>query len=378
MNKKVLLVVVLGLVLIVPVAFVSAADYLPKDKNAAASVVVSAGTNYRNLYVGGGSVLVNAPISGDLFAAGGSVNVAAKIGGDLFAASGNVTVASPVAGDARLGGGNVVINAPVSGDVLVAGGTVLLSNDASVGGDLWIAGGMVNLTSDVAGNVKLAGGEVFINGEIAGQLEVRSESLVFGPQANVSGPIFYRGTKEAVVQDGARIGQIDFALLTQSARPARVAGFWIFTLLKFLALLASALILYRLFRKTSKAIVSLGFNKFWSGLGIGLVGIIATPIIAVILMITVVGSFVGIILLLGFMLAMLVSALYTLMLLGAVLEKWIRREKEIRLTWLTVLWGAIACTILCFIPFVGGLVIAVFYLATFGTLLRSMRGRLEA
>jgi len=377
MKKKVLLLVTLALAIIVPVTFASAADYLPKDKNSAGSVVVGGAENYHNLYVAGGSVLVNKVISGDLFAAGGSVNVAAEIGGDLFAVGGNVTVANPVSGDARLGGGNIVINAPVSGDVLAGGGTILFSSDAIVGGDLWIGGGVVNFTSRVAGDAKIAGGEVFINGFVAGQLEIQAEKLIFGPEARVSGPISYKGSSEAIVQDGAQVGEIEFSRFKVESKSVSYAGFLLFALLKFLTMLVAGLIVYRLSRKSSRAFVALGYKKFWSGLGLGLVGIIVTPVVAVILMITVVGAFAGLILLFGFILSLMISAVYSLMLIGATLEKWIRKEKEVRLTWLTVLWGVLAGEIIFFIPFVGGLVLFVFYLATFGTLLRSLRKSLE-
>jgi len=377
MNKKAFFMGVLSLALILPFFFASAADYLPKNKKGGGNVVVSGEEIFHNLYVGGGSVVINKNILGDLFAAGGAINVASEIEEDLFAAGGNVTVAGPVGGDARLAGGNIAINAPVGGDALLAGGTILIGGNADVGGDLWAAGGAVNITSDVAGNVKVAGGEIFINAKIGGQLQVQSEKLVFGPLSDVQGSINYTGTEEAVIQEGAQIGNIEYKHFQGNKKIPSFGNFKVFVLVKFLALLIAGLILLKLFGKTSQEIVSSGYERFWSNAGIGLAGMIVVPIVSVLLMITVIGFYAAFVLLAWFFLMIFLGALYSVMLLGAILEKFIRKEKDVWLSWMTILWGAIAGAVIGLIPFVGWLVICLFYLVGFGTLLRKTKQRLE-
>jgi hypothetical protein len=378
MQKKFFVAVILAVLVALPLVFVSAADYLPKNKDDGGSVVISGQDAFHNLYVGGGTVVVNKEITGDLFTGGGSINVAAPIGQDLFAVGGVVTVTKPVEDDARIAGGHVTINAPVSGDLLMAGGTISISEEATVGGDIWAAGGMISLNSDVAGNAKLAGGEIFINSKIEGTLEVNSEDkLTFGPQSVVLGSIVHYSPHEAIIQDGARVSEIDFKRTEKTKKGLPFAGLSIILLIKILAVFIAGLVALKLFGRTSRELVSSTYAKFWSNLGIGLVGTIVTPILAILLMITFVGVYVGVVLLLGFILTVLVAGLYGVMLIGATIEKWIRKTETAQVSWLTVLWGVLVGGILLLIPFVGCLIITVFYLASFGAVLRALKQRLE-
>lgn len=377
MQRISLLAVAIAIAVAAPFLFLNAAEYLPQDPQNAGNVVVGGPQEYRNLYVAGGSVVINKQIFGDLFAAGGSVNVAGPVEKDLFAVGGNVTVSSAVGEDARLAGGNLVINAPVNGDLLLAGGTVSISEGALISGDLWAAGGVINISSAVAGDAKLAGGEIFVNGPIAGTLEVwAQEKLVFGPQSRVLGAIKYSGPREAVVQEGAEVGPIEFTYAKAKQFPAAKA-LGAFFFLKLAALLTAGLIVLTLFGKTSLAVVSSTHNQFLANLGIGVVGMLAIPIAAVLFMATVIGAYAGAILALWFGAAALMGGIFGVMFIGALAEKWARRKQAIELTWRTVVWGVAAGGLLSLIPFVGWLIIFVLYLASFGGLLRTVKERLE-
>src|SRR3989344_3003471 len=132
MKKILALLTLLGLVVIIPVAY--AAEFMAAGKDG--NISIGSSETHRNLYIAGGNVSVNSPISGDLFAAGGGVNITGNVEQDLFAAGGNINVAGNVGGDARVAGGSIVLNNPVGGDLLVAGGNVSLSERAIIGGDL--------------------------------------------------------------------------------------------------------------------------------------------------------------------------------------------------------------------------------------------------
>ncbi|MCH7883512.1 hypothetical protein IIA95_03815 [Patescibacteria group bacterium] len=378
MAKKVFFIAFMVLVVVLPLTFLNAAEYLPKDKQSAGNVIVGGSQKYHNLYVAGGSVVINKKILGDLFSAGGSVNVAGEVENDLFAVGGNVSVSSPVGDDARLVGGNLVINAPIGGDVLAAGGTISISEGADIGGDFWAAGGVVNISSAVAGNVKIAGGEIFINGVIGGVVEVRADKkLTFGPQSRVTGPIVYYGRSEAIVQDGAQVGPIEFKSVQKQKWFPIIAGLSIFFFLKLATVLIAGLILLTLFRKTSLAIVSSVYNNFWTNLGVGIVGVFAVPIAATLLMVTVIGVYSGIVLIVWFTAVTLIGGLFAVMLTGAIIETWIKKKKEIQLSWFTVLWGVLAGGLLILIPFVGWLVVLLLYLVTFGAILRATKQKFE-
>lgn len=344
-------------------------------------MVVGGSQEFYNLYAGGGSVVVSKQIFGDLFAGGGSVLIAGPVEKDLFAAGGSVTVSHPVGDDARLAGGSVVVNAPIAGDLLIAGGTVALSENAHIGRDFWAAGGIVNLNGTVGGGAKITGGDIFINGVINGPLQVRAgKKLVFGPQSRVNGPIAYAGRREAVVENGAQIGQIAFTPAYGKTRyaPATVlVGLGFFFLLKLAALLAASLVLLKFFRRMSLAIVSSACHQFWQNLGIGFVGIIAIPLAAILLMATLVGAYLGVIIGIWFAFSLLMAGIATITLAGCLAQTWINKTKGIALSWETPVWGVLVLGVLDIIPFIGWLAIAVLYLAAFGSVLRTARKQLE-
>ncbi len=355
-----------------------AADYLPKNKTEGGNVNVSGNQEYKNLFVGGGNVSINKKILGDLFAAGGSVNMASPIEKDLFAAGGNISISAAVGEDARLAGGNITINSPVGGDLMTAGGTVNISEAATIGGDFWSGAGILNLNSNVRGNAKLAGGEILINSVISGNVEIRADKkLVFGPQSKVLGKIVYRGSSEAVIQDGAQVNQIEFHKIekTRAASAKRIVS--VFLLIKIVALFVAALIALKLFGKSAHSIVSRPHAKPWVNLGIGFLGIIAIPIAALILLLTVLGFLAGLILIFCFILALLFSSIFATLFIGSLAEKWILKKTEINLTWRTAIWGVVISAIINLIPIVGWIVMFIAYLMVFGSFLRESRARLE-
>src|SRR3989344_797819 len=338
-----------------------AADYLPKNKTEGGNVNVSGNQEYKNLFVGGGNVSINKKILGDLFAAGGSVNIASPVEKDLFAA-----------------GGNMTISAAVGGDLMTAGGTVNIGEAATIGGDFWSGAGILNLNSSVRGNAKLGGGEILINSEISGNVEIRADKkLVFGPKSKVLGEIVYRGSSEAVIQDGAQISQIEFHKIekTRTASAKRIVS--VFLLIKILALFVAALIALKLFGKSAHSIVSRPHTKPWVNLGIGFLGIIAIPIAALILLLTVLGFLAGLILIFCFILALLFSSIFATLFIGSLAEKWILKKTEINLTWRTVIWGVVISAIISLIPIVGWVVMFIAYLMVFGSFLQEARTRLE-
>lgn len=379
MKKKLFFGAALALTLaFAPVSTVFGATYF--SGNNEGNVVVSGDKEYRNLYVGGGNVFINQKILGDLFSAGGSVNITSEVEEDLFSAGGNVTVSGDVLGDARIAGGNVVINSPISGDLLVAGGTVSLGEEAIINGDLWIAGGTVNVNSNVLGNTRIAGGEVYINSELSGTVELKvDKKLVFGPKAKVLNSISYTGKKTPVIEDGAQVGTIDTKTPEKNDVEKNWKGFLTgIAIFKAIMLLVAGLVLFKVFRKRSQELVTSTQEKLWNNLGWGLVGVIVIPILSLILMTTFIGAFLGIILFLWFLFALMLCSVISMFVVGKYIEKWLHRKKGETNTigWMTIVWGVVGGIILSFIPILGWIAMCGIYLATFGSMLKMVKHRI--
>ena len=379
--KKVTLFISIFLLGLFVSSTVFAADYLPKTKEAGENVVVGGEETFEDLYVGGASVSVNQEILGDLFVGAGSINILGEIEEDLVAAGGNVNLVGPVGDDLRLAGGNVNISAPVGGDLLAAGGTLVISDLTEVGGDMWLAGGVINFSGSVDGEARLAGGEIYLNGSIEGPARIYAEKLTFGPEAVVAGPITYYGKKEAVVLEGAQVGEIDMqewkGWKNDRAKDVATSAFWGLLILKLLALFITALVLLNLFGEKIDDVVEHSNKRPWAMLGIGLLALIATPIIAIILMTTVIGIYLAILLGALYVFFVAMAGVVTVVYLGHLAEKHLLRMPADRLSWKTILAGVIAGAILALIPVIGWLVLCILFLMVLGAMIRQLRGTIE-
>lgn len=346
-----------------------AAEFVAPSKGADPNVSTQNSEKHHNLYIAGATNTINSNTTGDLFAAGGVVTVNGNVEKDLFVGGGHISLNGTVGDDLRVAGGNVSISSPVGGDLLVAGGNVSVAQKASVGADLAAAGGNLVFDSTVKGNAKISGGNVVINGKISGNLEVTAtQNLTFGPNSEVTGTINYKGVKPAVVKDGAKVGTINYTKIAKPRARGDFRGLFVAgSLLKLLMLLAAAAVLYLLFPSRVKSIVAEAIRSPWANLGIGLLVLIVSPILAIILCVTVVGVYLGLATFLIYILFLLLAAILSLFYIGRLIMGWVKRDSPAN-HWLELLVGALVSLILGFIPVLGWLALLVIYMITLGSI----------
>lgn len=336
-------------------------------------------------YLAGGSVTSAGAVGGDLYVAGGSVVVSGAVAQDLVAAGGNVTAIGSVGDDLRAVAGTIVVGGEVKGDLVAAGGQTTVS--APVGGDVIWAGGVLLLDAPVAGSLDLAGREVTINAPVAGNVNFNGEKLTLGKGAIIEGSLTYTATAAATMADGATVR----GAVAYEPRPKTIkekgewgnkkmgagfaAGFAAFAtlafLLKLLMAAVAALVLGLLFRRQAVALANASFARPWSTLGLGFAALILAPASAIALAVTVIGlplaGLVGI----AYAGLLLVTRIAVPVMAGSLLDRWVMRRSEYRITWVTILVGVLATAVLHFIPFLGWLTLAVLCLITFGALAKA-------
>jgi len=351
---------------------VLAAEFIMPGKTG--STVVS-DEGHHNVYTAGGAVTVTSNVTGDLVAAGGNVLVQGDVEEDLMAGGGTVIVNGKVGGDIRIGGGNVTITAAVGGDVLAGGGTITLANSAQVSGDLVLGGGAVLVDAPIAGDVRIGGGSVNINSRIGGDVIIEADQeLVFGSKSVITGKIKYRGIKEAVVEEGAQISEIEFSKLARKGGAKGAVGGIAGAVVWTIGMIIAGLLLLKFFRRRVRTVVDRAFDRPWLNLGIGFLFAVALPVAGVILLITIVGVYAALILFAWLGLIYLVVSVIAAMFLGATILRWLKKSEGLR--WTTLVLGAVLLMILKFIPFVGWLACLVIWLIAFGATLRTVKERI--
>ena len=274
-----------------------------------------------DLYAAGGTITVNEQISGDMFVAGGQVSIGAPITQDLVGAGGTIVVSESIGDDVRIAGGDVIIDARVGDDLIVAGGSLTLGNDTEVKGDATLTGGellidgiirgdtivaagAVVINGALVGDAKIQADEVVINGVVSGESTIAAQRITLGPDARFDSNVTYwEGRLDGSVVDftgslatgvTATVDEsLSFSEGTHSVNLDTFAVFRdILSAMFFFSVLSAAVVLALMMWIAPKLLVSSAdyFGKsFGKSFITGFLFFIVLPILAVILMVTVIG-----------------------------------------------------------------------------------------
>ncbi len=329
--------------------------------------VVKTGAFEEDLYLAGGSVIVDAEVTGDVIAAGGQLAHRGIITQDAILAGGEIDITGRVGDDVRAAGGRVRVNAPVGDHLVVAGGEVDIGPDAEVGGRVWLGGSEVSYEGRAGGELKVWGSTVRIDGRVQGDVTVHAQSLEIGPRAEIAGNLVYATPGAADISTSA---QIDGEIMHRRAAEAPridwgmvVAG-WLLMLLNLLVLGIAFLLLAP--GLNARAVEQMS-RKTGRSIGFGALFFFLVPPAVVLLWISVVGLLTGFVLFVLYFLFQLLGLLAGLIFfgdrIGGRMVKGGRDRTAGRILGLVVAvlaWGVIQA-----VPVIGWL--ATFVLWLFGT-----------
>ncbi|MFA5358408.1 MAG: polymer-forming cytoskeletal protein [Patescibacteria group bacterium] len=327
-----------------------------------------------NFYGVGASLNINDEIQGDAYLAGANLTVSSLVQDDLNVAGANVLLNGQVNGDLRAVGSNVYINKNIGGEVMTAGGYVVLADGAEIAGNFYSAAGKMVLLGDIKGDAELGAGEIEIHGTIDGNLKVIADSLILASTAVVNGNLDCTGPNEPQITAGAAVkGETNYIKKDLGNGHKKVDGkaalsalFGVVWFLKLIGTLILGLLLYFVFKKKIKEVAQYSSQKFGLDLLRGLVVMIVLPIVAVILMITIVGLPLGILAMLLYAILCILAAPVAGMILGALIFRLF--TKNYRVDHWSVVIGIILLSVLMLVPIVGWVICAVFFLVGMGTI----------
>ena len=366
---------VLGLVLVSGFfAFnTSAAEFRFNEKMG--NVIVKADEVVKNLYTAGNMISINGDVEKSLYVGGNIITINGDVKGSINVGGNTIVIRGDVGDSVHAGGGNILIEGNIAEDLFIGAGNVTIAETASIGGDLIIGGGTVDIQGPVSGNILLGGGKVTINSKIGGNIKAKVDELIIGSQAEIIGNLKYESPKEVDIEEGANIlGVIDY-----NKKEIKEIGsfkslgflFGILTLaflIKILTMIVVGLVLIYFFRNITKQVIGKSLTNFWSNLGLGFAALILTPVICVILLITVVGIGLAGLIISAYTFMLTVSAFLASIAFGSWLIKIIKKQEEYKINWQAVVVGVISLKLIVLIPFVGWLVGFVFMLISLGVL----------
>lgn len=326
-----------------------------------------------DFYGFGQNVTLSGVAEDDVYIAGGNITINAHVQNDLSILGGVVQVHGDVDDDLRVVGGTVTVGHAIKGDLVVLGGNLNILSTASIEGDVLFMGRALQVDGPVTGAIHGTSDDIRINAPVGGDISyTASHEFVLGDNARVRGNINYKSRNDIVrAQESSVQGEI-----YKAETPIEVGGSLLKLFLVQLSILAFAsLTLYLVARKQLRSMILKTRNNLGLTGLIGLAVLIVVPFVSVVLMISVIGLYLGIMLLVSYIFLLFVSCIYAAVMLGYYAEKYGFKKTVVTMT--TVILGVLILCLLGFIPVIGKLLIFACIVVALGelstTLYRSLR-----
>ena len=342
-------------------------------RNGSAAVVAPGETLNDDLFASGETVTVAGRVVGDVFAVGQTIVVTGTVDGDLIAAAQQVVVDGTVNGDVRAAGAVVTVNGRVGRSVTGLAQQVNISSGGRVDGSLVAAGGTISAFGPIGRGITAGAGTLQLGGPVGGEVLAWAETLSLGPNTRIAGDLEYRSEREAVVPSGAVAGRVQYTQIEREQRQEPILnGLVSFGSLVWLlgtAILGAAAV--TLAPRASARLAELGRQQPLPTFGWGLLALIAVPIAAVLIGVTVVGLPLAIVVGALYVAAMALAKPAVALVVGAELARRVGRERMSLLGTLVV--GLIVLHLLRHLPVIGGLSGFLAFAFGLGLLVQSVR-----
>ncbi len=318
-----------------------------------------------DVFAAGEQVTITAPVTGDIFAVGRKLEIESRGTRSVFAGGNEVTLSDGSGYNAFIGGVHVVLKGVYEHDVYVAGQYITIDPSAHIKGTLRVMGELVELRGQIDGDVFLTGKTLHSGAVIGGNLTVEGNDLDFS-SGSIGKDLHYTTPEEARGLDRVTVaGATNHSVghLNEMTTQARVRQ----ALFAFLTTLVTGAALLLLFPRKVKAVAEELRTHWAASLGIGLVFLIAMPIVSLLIMATAVGVPLGIIGLAFYGIALYAASVLSLVVVGFYLLQWAKLGTVS--WWAALVLGALLITLLRMIPVIGPIIgIALFVGVTLPTL----------
>lgn len=317
-------------------------------------IVESGETIDGNYYAAGNTINIRGTIKGDLVCAAQRLNVSGKIKGDILSAGENIRISGAVDGNIRVAGTNLDLTGTTSRNVMAFSNSLVLSKNAGVGGDMLVVGGAADISGNIQGSLHGAVREAMVSGKIGDGINLRMEErpfsgnektpLIITEGAIIKGNVNYTAGIKGDISDNAEIsGEIIYKTPPEQGSAGMAAFRAWYGLFSLFGMLVAGLVIVSLWRNTVRKITDRMLDKTGQSFLFGILVLILTPIICLLLMLTLIGAPVAFILLTLWLIAIYLSKILTGILIGRALVEKLWQKKKDSLIWsmiagVTIIW----------------------------------------
>jgi len=322
-----------------------------------------------DLIVAGDTIMIDGDVSGDLIAAGGSIEVAGRVDDDAWIAGGSLIIDGEIGDDLRAAGGSIHLRGSVADNAMIAGGTITTSSNSDVGGDLDAAGGSIEIAGHVGADLSCGGGIVVMGGTVDGNATICADDIRILPSARIQGDLKYTSDKEIKIPAGTVMGDVVYKRSEKKVED--IYSKTTSSIISFLSILLIGLLMVRFTGNTTIRVSDTIAAHFLKSLGSGVLLLIAIPLIALILMLTVIGIPLGLIVLFTYIVILYISKIFVGLVIGRRILTYAKQEISSPYWHLVV--GLIIIAFATRIPLLGFLISLIVILAGLGALVMAWK-----
>jgi hypothetical protein len=159
----------------------------------------------QDLYLAGGTAVVNGVVNGDIWAACRDITINGYVAGSVNSISGTTTLLGNVQHGLKAIGGTLTVEGDIGHDLFFLGNELTIKKDGIIGGDFYLIAKEAIIDGQVAGSLKGGGRTVIINNRIGKNVLLWLQYLTLSHSARIGGDLTYTSDQEAFIQSGAEV-----------------------------------------------------------------------------------------------------------------------------------------------------------------------------
>ncbi|MGE3465040.1 MAG: hypothetical protein AB7I04_24310, partial [Pseudomonadales bacterium] len=318
-------------------------------------------------------ILIEGTVTGDLIAVGEEITIRGPVGGTLLAFGEKVTIESEIGGNVVTAAETVLLDgASIRGNLYGAGEAVTVRENSRIGGNAAMGAEQASMLGVVERDVWLGAENATVSGSVSGDLRAYAAKVALTDGASVGGDLFAKVASEddLTVAAGAEVnGATAVETWPEPENPYLTIEYYLGIVLRLAAALLAGFVLFHLFPSLAETRIDDGMQALATA-GIGAVVLVATPILALVAVFTLVGAPLGIIAFLLYLMALYLAGILTANQIGRLLPGGSDGGRM-----LPLLAGLGVVFVLVNLPVVGGVFRLVAVIVGLGLLLLWIRDR---
>ncbi len=337
--------------------------------------------HFGTMYVTGNVIQIDGEVIGDLYVAANHIIMNGSVSGDIIGLARRATINGSVDGDVRLLAQSVELYGTVSHNISFIADQITIRDTAQVKGS--ITGLATNLTvlGPVAESIEGKYTNLLLASDVGKDVNVSinndfNSGLHILATARINGDVRYQALQLAQIAKGAVIsGNQNYDLLSAGNEHMWLINFgdsnwWLARLGYFASLLLTALILWRLGAKRWQEVADSMLSRSRKSLWYGLPWLVFAPLLALMLIITLIGLPLGLVLGALYLASWYFYPAWACLYVTTALGLRFKSVKDLPIPW-QIMLGLIIIIILQQLPFVGWFFSSVLYLLTVGAIIES-------